>query len=143
MSALSAVIPNHTRLRRGGTVLAAAVAGLIAWTVASPLLDIDLSVAGGSGSQQVGPGSVVLATLVSGVLGWVLLALLERRAANKNSRIRINWTITGIAVLAVSLGGPLRAVHPGTTIALLCLHLIVGGVLVFGLRLTTPAATRR
>jgi hypothetical protein len=55
--------------------------------------------------------------------------------STRTAAVRVNWTITAIAVLAVSLGEPLSVVHPGATVASR-LHLNAGVVLLLVLRNT-------
>ncbi|HZJ05567.1 MAG TPA: DUF6069 family protein [Nocardioidaceae bacterium] len=88
---------------RAFSVASAALASLAVWTIAVPLLGIDLFVRPGGGSPQtVGAGTVVAVSLIASLLGWALLALLERRT----SRARAIWTGAAVAALLLSLGGP-------------------------------------
>jgi hypothetical protein len=83
--------------------------------------------------QEVGPGSVVGASLAAGLAAWASLALLERLTA----RPRRNWTVLAVAVLVLSLTGPLGSgIGMGTTVALACMHLVAAAVLVPGLALS-------
>jgi hypothetical protein len=83
--------------------------------------------------QTVAAGQVIGAAAVAGLIGWLLLALLERRTP----RARTVWTVTALLVLALSLLLPLTA---GTTAAavtgLIVLHLTVGAVVIPGLART-------
>ncbi|GAT70145.1 hypothetical protein PS9374_05825 [Planomonospora sphaerica] len=120
----------NTSLRRPLTVIGAPVAALAVWALAVPVAGTVLTVRTGGGTQQVGPVSVVVASLLAGLAGWALLAVLER-FASRPGRI---WTITALAVLALSLFGPLGgAVGTAATLVLVLLHLLVGAVLVLGL----------
>jgi hypothetical protein len=117
---------------RAVAVAGATLAALGVWAVAVPLLGADLLVRPGGGSaQRVGAGAVAAASLIPALLGWALLALLERRTA----RARPVWTGVAVVVLLLSLGGPLTA---GTTTAskavLVLMHLAVGAVLIPALR---------
>lgn len=117
-------------LRRPLTVGGAAVAALVVWAVAVPLAGVALTVRMGGGPQEVGPVSVVVASLVIGLAGWALLAVLER-VASRPGRV---WTVVALAVLVLSLLGPLGgAVGGGAMSVLIVMHLVVGGVLVGGL----------
>lgn len=109
----------------GGT--AAAVAG---WAVADPLLGVDLVV----GGRRVGPGAVITVSLLAGLLGWAVFALLSRMVR----RVRPLWTVLAGAVLLLSLLGPLGADSGAATLALLGMHLAVGLPLILGL----PSAPR-
>jgi hypothetical protein len=75
---------------------------------------------------------------VIGLVGWGLRALLDRLTG----RARTVWTVIATIVLALSLLGPVgSAVGGGTVAALIGLHLLVGLVLLLGLRAgrRTPA----
>ncbi|MET8866676.1 DUF6069 family protein [Nonomuraea sp. NPDC004580] len=117
-------------LRRPLTVGVAAVAALVVWAVAVPLAGVALTVHMGGGMQEIGPVSVVVASLVIGLAGWALLAVLER-VTSKPGRV---WTVVALAVLVLSLLGPLGgAAGGGAMSVLVVMHLVVGGVLVGGL----------
>ena len=118
------------------TVAAAVVAAVLAWLIAVPIVGIDLVVRPGGGSaQQVGLGSVVAVSLLASLLGWGLLALLERLVSR---RALTAWTVVAVVVLMLSLSGPLTAAtNAAVAIALVLMHLVVGAVLIMGLRRTT------
>lgn len=118
------------------TVAAAVVAAVLAWLVAVPIVGIDLLVRpGGGAAQQVGLGSVVAVSLLASLLGWGLLALLERLISR---RALTAWTVVAVVVLMLSLTGPLTAAaNAAVAIALVLMHLVVGAVLIIGLRRTT------
>ncbi|MGP3935090.1 DUF6069 family protein [Nonomuraea sp. KM88] len=120
----------NTPVRRILTVIGASAAALAGWVLAVPVAGIALTARMGGGAEQVGPAAVVVASLVAGLAGWALLAVLERFV----SRAGRLWTIVALAVLALSLLGPLgSAVGAASTLVLVLLHLIVGAVLVPGL----------
>jgi hypothetical protein len=128
-----AVVAARARVRRRWlTVLAAMAAATASWSVAVPLLGVDLVVRQGSGSLQVSALAVVLASLAAGLGGWLLLALLERWTRQG----RIAWRVIAALVLLVSLLGPLSAVDATATAVLIGLHCLVGAILILGL----PAA---
>jgi hypothetical protein len=111
-----------------------AAAAAIAWAIEVPLLGVRLTVRfGAMHPQTVAAGQVIGAALVAGLIGWLLLAALDRRTP----RARTIWTVTALLVLALSLLLPLAA---GTTAAavtgLLVLHLTVGAVVIPGLART-------
>lgn len=117
---------------RAVTVLAAMVAALLGWAVLDSLAGVELTVRTGAGGtvQAVGPAAAMVAALVSGLTGWALLALLERCSAEARSI----WTVTPVLVLLVSLLGTSAATSTAATAGLASLHLLVGGVLIVGLR---------
>ena len=130
---------SHRRARSRALAVAAAVlAGIVAWSVTVPLLDVELMVRmspGSSSVQAVGFASVLTVSLLASLLGWGLLAVLERH----NPRAGTIWTITACAVLLLSLGGPLTsAVTTGAKVALALLHLSVAAVLIPLLRRSSP-----
>lgn len=106
-------------------VAAAAVAAL-AWVVVTQLASVELVV----GEQQVNVVSVVVATLVAAVAGAGLLRVLEARTANGVTL----WTWIALGVLVVSMVGPLGASGSEAVAGLAVLHLLVGAVVIVGLR---------
>jgi hypothetical protein len=121
----------HTRTHRSLVVVGAVAAALAVWTLADPVAGVDLAVRRGGALDQVGPGAVAAASLLAGLAAWGLLAALERFV----KRPRRAWTNTAVASLALSLVGPLGS-DTGTAskMTLAGMHLIVGAVLLIGLR---------
>ncbi|GLY81434.1 DUF6069 family protein [Actinoallomurus iriomotensis] len=112
------------------TVLGAPAVALAVWALAVPLAGTTLTVRSGGGEQTVGPVAVAVASLLAGLAGWALLAVLERSAARPGR----TWTIIALAVLALSLTGPLGgAAGAAAALVLVLLHLAVAAVLVTGL----------
>ena len=117
--------------RRTLAVVGAALAAAVVWAGAVLLLDVDLRVDVGDGPQTVGLGQVLGMSLAAGLLGWLLLAALERRGRRP---VQV-WTAIALAVALLSLVGPLTAgVTTGTRVVLVLLHLVVAAVLVPALR---------
>ncbi|MFI1197325.1 DUF6069 family protein [Micromonospora sp. NPDC020750] len=115
------------RRARALAVLAATGATHAVWYAATGPAGIDVEVRSGTGPQPVGPGAVAAATLLAGLAGWALLALLERRTR----RARGLWTAVAVAVLLLSLAGPVtEGVGTAATVTLLALHLAAGAVLI-------------
>jgi hypothetical protein len=111
-------------------VLAATATAVAIWVVAVPVLGLDLAARPiGGAVQQIGPIPVVVVSLLAGLLGWLVLALLERLT----SRAGLIWRVIAGLVLLVSLLGPLAAINLAATGVLLALHLVVGGILILGL----------
>ncbi len=109
------------------TVLGGAAAAALVWVVAVPLLGADVRVATGGQEQAVGPGAVVAAAVGAGLMGTALLAVLLRSARRAVSV----WRAAALAVLVLSLGGPLSSGQDATSVTvLLALHLSVAAVLV-------------
>jgi hypothetical protein len=135
LTATTSTAPHVKQGRaRALCIAGGAAAAAIAWAIEVPLLGVRLSVRfGAMHPQTVAAGQVIGAAAVAGLIGWLLLALLERRTP----RARTVWTVTALLVLALSLLLPLTA---GTTAAavtgLIVLHLTVGAVVIPGLART-------
>jgi hypothetical protein len=118
------------RARRGLTVAGATTAALALWTLTGPVAGLDPSAETGGRLSTIGAAPVIAGSLLAGLAGWGLLALLERTAA-RPGRI---WTILALVVLVLSLGGPLGSAADGTSMAVLTgMHLVVAAVLIPGL----------
>ncbi|HEV2088874.1 MAG TPA: DUF6069 family protein [Cryptosporangiaceae bacterium] len=116
--------------RRVLVVVAAVVAAVVVWTVAVPVLGTDVTVPQGPGSGErtdLALAPVVATALVAGLLGWALLAMLERFTR----RAHAVWTGIALTVLVFSM--PWMPGFTGTErIVLVLLHLAVAAVLVPG-----------
>ena len=125
--------------RRARALCAAggALAAALAWIVEVPLLGIHLTVRFGAGHiQTIAVGQVLGVTVAASLLGWLLLALLERRTPHA----RPLWTITALAALAASLALPLAAATTTSAIAgLIVLHLTVGAAVIPAMARTARA----
>lgn len=128
---------NLTRDEIRVAVLAAAAAAVV-WAVARAA-GIELVVRSGDGTSHVNVVSVVVTAVVVAIAGAGLLRLLERRTSDG---LR-TWTIVAVAVWAVSFLGPLSATRPSAGLVLASLHLLVGAVVVLGLRRTHAADLTR
>jgi hypothetical protein len=112
---------------------------LAVWVAARSLAGVDLGVRLGPGTAvtQVGPVAVAATSLLAGLAAWGLLAVLER-TTRRPGRV---WTVIAVAVLIVSLTGPLgAAVTPAGRAALAAMHLVAGLVLVPSLARTARPA---
>ncbi|HZX02758.1 DUF6069 family protein [Kribbella sp.] len=108
------------------------VAALLDWSLLVPLGGLTLS-ARQDGVQHIGAAAVVISTAAIALLGWALLAILERRTP----RARTIWTVIATIVCLISLASPLiNGIGPGAKLGLASLHLIVGATVVLGLRRT-------
>jgi hypothetical protein len=105
-----------------------ALAAALAWIVEVPLLGIHLNFRFGMGHiQTIAVGQVIGVTVAASLLGWLLLALLERRTAHA----RLLWTASALAALAASLALPLAgATTPTAVTGLIVMHLTVGAVVI-------------
>ena len=126
----SAVTVPRVKQGRARALSAAggAVAAALAWVVEVPVLGIHLTFRFGAGHvQTISVGQVIGVAVAAALLGWLLLALLERRTP----RARLLWTVTAVAALAASLALPLAAATTTSAIAgLIVMHVIVGSVLI-------------
>ncbi|MEO5874335.1 MAG: DUF6069 family protein [Streptosporangiaceae bacterium] len=120
----------RTPTARATTVAVAVLTGVICWVAAVHGAGIRLVVGDG---ERVGVAQVAIATLLAGLAAWFLFALLERFTR----RARAAWTVVASTVLALSLTGPLSATSTAAGITLAVLHLLVGAVLIAGLRRTS------
>ncbi|WP_406861082.1 DUF6069 family protein [Streptomyces sp. HUAS MG47] len=130
-----------TRTRALAVVAAVVIDGLI-WLLATTVLDIDLRIPDGPGSTTTSElylPAVLIGSAVIALLGWALLALLEKFAA---SRAKTIWTITAAAILVLSLFAPLfgAGLTAGNRATLVLLHLTVGAVLLPAFRKTPATA---
>jgi FtsH-binding integral membrane protein len=112
-------------------VAAGMAAGLVVWAVVR-LLGVELTVESGSGTTQVDVVDVLLATLVAGLAAWGVFALLLRRR-----RARW-WPFVGSTALAISMLGPSYLADGISAVSLICLHILVGVVLITGFMRAVP-----
>ncbi|MBD8078726.1 hypothetical protein IF651_06610 [Cellulosimicrobium arenosum] len=109
--------------------IVAAVVGVVAW-LCGTAAGVDVVARTGTGTQDVGIVSVVVAALVVGYAGWGVRALLGLLPSGGERA----WLVTCAVVLLVSLLGPLGGVDAGAVGVLLSLHIGVGAALALGLR---------
>jgi hypothetical protein len=105
-----------------------ALAAALAWIVEVPLLGIHLNFRFGSGHiQTIAVGQVIGVTVAASLLGWLLLAVLERRTPHA----RLLWTTIALAALAASLALPLAVATTTSAVAgLVVMHVTVGGAVI-------------
>jgi hypothetical protein len=141
---LAATTPAGADVRRiraralavaGGMAAAAA-----AWAIEVPLLGVRLSVKfGPMHPQTVVAGQIIGAALVAGLLGWLLLAVLERATP----RARAAWTGAALLVLVLSLGLPAAtATTTAAAVGLVVLHLVVAAAVIPALAATARPVSR-
>jgi hypothetical protein len=123
------------RRKRAIAVLGAVVAAVLVWAVGELILGYDMIIKPeGQKSQDLGASAIVTFSLIFSLMGWALLALLERAT----SRGRLIWTIVALVVLAASFF-PLLAVDAsvGTKVTLALVHVAVAAVLIPVFRMTS------
>lgn len=132
--------PHARRLRRALAVVTGPAVATAVWAIEVPLAGVHLGVHVGPSSPEVlGVGPVVAASVVAGLAGWAALEIVEARAHNP----RRTWSILALAVLGASLALPLAAaIGAAAVVALIGLHLAVGGTVIPQLRASTSSSTR-
>ena len=130
------VVPRPRSKGVGAVALVAMTAAALVWACAR-VAGMHLEVHSGSGTSEVTVVPVIVVPMLATVLGVSLLRVLERRTAQA---LRV-WTIVAVVVWAMSFLGPLSATRPSTGLVLASLHLVVGVVIVVGLRRTRSAVS--
>ncbi|MGA2210703.1 MAG: DUF6069 family protein [Acidimicrobiales bacterium] len=120
------------------TVAATSIAAAASWVVITHVAGVHLTVRfPHSAATTVGLGTIMLAAVAATLLGWGLLAVLERRATQPQ---RV-WTVAAVAVLLASMALPIAfATTTAATVGLVAIHLAVGAVAVGGLAWVAPRA---
>ncbi|GAA2379047.1 DUF6069 family protein [Streptomyces cuspidosporus] len=131
MSATPAAGTGGTVRTRAIALAGAVVLAALIWLLAHEAFGVDLRTPDGPGATTTSElpfAAVPLSVLVVSLLGWALLALLERFTA----RARTVWTAVAGAVLVMSLFAPVfsEGLTGGNRLTLVCLHLAVGAVLI-------------
>jgi Family of unknown function (DUF6069) len=121
--------------RTAGVIGVAAGVALALWAVVR-LLGVDLDTELGGGVRQVGPADILITTVVAGLAAWVTHSILAR-----TPRTVRWWPFVGSTGIAISMLGPSYLADGASAVALTCLHLAVGAVLIKGLA-TVPAVSR-
>lgn len=136
-ASVSAAVPSRRRYRLP-IVVGAALAAVVVYVVAVPILGIDVAVPEAPGSDIKAPLdliAVVAMGLISSLLGWFALAVLERFTGGRALTV---WTVLALAVLVLSL-----PYLPGWTVAerivVGLMHVTLGVVLIGGMRWTCAA----
>ncbi|MFG3556901.1 DUF6069 family protein [Micromonospora sp. NPDC047557] len=124
-------VDGASRVRNRSIALVVAVLAAVAvWSIAT-LAGAQLTVDQGSGPQDVTVLAVLVTSALAALLGWGLLAALERLSA----RATTIWTGIAVAVLVLSLvPASLVDASAGTRFALVLMHLVVGAVVILGFR---------
>ncbi|HET7012787.1 MAG TPA: DUF6069 family protein [Streptosporangiaceae bacterium] len=123
------VAPGIKRVRaRALCAAGGALAAVLTWIAEVPLLGIHLNFRFGAGHiQTISAGQVIGAAAAASLLGWLLLALMERRTPNA----RPLWIGISLTALAASLALPLAAAATtAATAGLIVMHLAVGAVVI-------------
>jgi Family of unknown function (DUF6069) len=138
----TSAVPHVKQGRARALCAAGGVLGaVLAWIVEVPLLGIHLTVRFGAGHPQtIAVGQVIGVAAAASLLGWLLLAQLERRTP----RARLRWTTIALATLAASLALPLAAATTSSAaVGLIVMHLTVGTVVIPAMARTARTLARR
>jgi drug/metabolite transporter (DMT)-like permease len=121
---------HNVTARRLIVIATAVVANVLAW-LAGRHAHVDYIVQTPLGARQITLSMVVAATLVSGLAGWAVFSLLERRRTRNTGRA---WIALAALVLALSiLPMFVLPAHLNTKLTLTALHCIAAAILVVGL----------
>jgi hypothetical protein len=116
---------------RLAVVVGAVLAAVVVYLIANAAVDGGLQspAMNDQAPADITIGMVIFVSALASLLGWGLLALLERFAA---ARARLVWTIIALVVFLLSLGGPLSGsdITGGNRFGLVCMHLAVAAVLI-------------
>jgi hypothetical protein len=127
---------SRTTHRRIATVVLAPAAAVAAWAVFR-LAGVELDVSSGDGT--VDAADVAVAALVGALAAWPVA-----RSVDAHSRYpRRTWGVIGAIVLGTSMSGPSWLADGGSAVALMCLHLVTGIVVITGFAGTLPVYRRR
>ena len=123
-----------TTMIRLVSCVAAVLAAAVTFALLHGIAGIDLAARTGTTVRHITVAAVVLAASASAAAGWGVLALLERFA----TRARSLWTAIAAAALLLSLlVGPTAGITPAAKAGLAALHLVVGAIIIGGLRRST------
>jgi Family of unknown function (DUF6069) len=120
------------------TGVVGAAAALVIWVIAVPVFDVELTTTNPQGQTiEIGPVPIIVLSTIPALLGWALIALLERFTP---SRAKTMWTVIAVAALLISFV-PLTQMSAAAAVSLGLMHLVVGGVIIVGMRSTSKAAS--
>lgn len=128
LAAPVALGPKERRITRAAGVALAVLGAVLVWVVVDPLLGVDLSVTKSGTTTVVGPGLIIGMTIGASLLGWALLAVLERATSNA----RRIWSITAVVVLLLSFAMPFNSGEADASAqwSLVLLHVVVGAAVI-------------
>ena len=133
------ITPAERRRARLLGVVAAVLVAEAVWLLTEVLFGIRLQAPAGTASPEpvdIGPLNVALASALLSLVGWAVLAGLERLTP----RARRIWLVAALVGLAASLSTPLSGtgVSPANRLVLVLMHLTVGAVVISVLYRTSP-----
>jgi predicted ribosomally synthesized peptide with SipW-like signal peptide len=111
-------------------VIGALLAAVATWTLWTQVGSVELTVQSGDDVQTIGIGPVVAVAAIMPVAGVLLFRALEAWLSHGMR----SWTAVACTVTLISMLGPLGATTATAGVALASLHLLVGAVVIFGVR---------
>jgi peptidoglycan/LPS O-acetylase OafA/YrhL len=142
MSHMAAQLVIRNTRWRAGRVVAIAIAATatgLAWLLGR-LAHVDYIVDTPIGTRTITLALTIVATVVAGLAGWVVIALLERYTSSP----RRVWIALTLVVLALSIAPVfLTTANLGTQLMLTALHCVAAAVLIPALPQRHTTATRR
>ncbi|HUZ77844.1 MAG TPA: DUF6069 family protein [Chloroflexota bacterium] len=134
---------SERRKRRALAVMAGVLAAETVWLVSELAFGVHPRMPAGNGHAlaEIGPVTVAVASAVLSLLGWGVLALLER----VTSHARGIWRVMAPLALIASLGMPLSGtgVTAANRVVLVLMHLVVAAIVVPLLYRTSPPAKQQ
>ena len=93
---------------------------------------MELTAGKGAEASAAGAGDVLVTALLAGLVAWGVHALLVRRGVARW------WPFVGSTALAISIIGPSYLADGISAVSLICMHIIVGVVLITGFMRAVP-----
>jgi len=122
-----ATSPSGNRLSRPLAVLSAVLAAVLAFVMIHSVGHVKLEVKNSGKVQTVNLATVIVVSLLAGLVSWLVVKVLSKRGGNP----RRTWMILGWLALLVSLSGPLSlATTSQAKAALACMHIVTAVILV-------------
>jgi hypothetical protein len=116
--------------KRLGAIAVAVAAAIVAWLLIENLSGIEMMTPAVQGrpNMDIGPIPIAVSVIVATLIGWGVLALMERRAQNP----RRSWTIFAVIGTVLSLGAPFSGEDLATNqrISLAALHVVTAAVFI-------------
>jgi len=132
---VSAGTQGTIRWARPLVALGAVLAPVLIHLVAVQLFDVELTVPESPGSDvwaELELGPVIGASIIAVLLGWALLAVLERVVPARALTI---WTVVAVVVMVLSL--PWNPdFTAGERVVIGAMHLAIGAILIIGMHRT-------
>lgn len=126
------------RLARALALVGGTAAALVVWALAKYAFDIEMQARqpGGTGPADITAVHVISSAVPAVLVGWLLLAILERFAA----KARTIWTWIAVVVTILSLASPAAAQDAtgDTKISLALMHIAVAAVVIPIFARTSP-----